>query len=64
MGHITSDHIKQSKICLPSSSVTKMYDKLVKEIFDQFINLKKENDILKELKDYLIDKLIFEQILV
>lgn len=64
MGHITLDHLKQSRIAIPPMELIEELDKLVTPILDKISLLKKQNLKLKKLRDELLPMLINGQITV
>lgn len=62
MGHITTDHLKQSKICLPDSKVADLYEQKMLPLFTQITNLKQENQKLASLRDFILPMLMNGQV--
>lgn len=62
MGHITTDHIKQSKIALPPKNVASQYDKVIEDVFKEIIVNNKENRELASLRDFLLPLLMNGQV--
>lgn len=62
MGHITKDHIKQSKIVLPPIDITNRYEKKIDKMFNQIINNEKQNQQLTSLRDFLLPLLMNGQV--
>lgn len=62
MGHITTDHLKQSKICLPDFKVVNLYEQKMLPLFTQITNLKQENQKLTSLRDFLLPMLMNGQV--
>jgi len=59
MGHITSDHLKQSTIAVPTNkSICAEFDKRVSPIFDKFINNCKEIKALGDFREYILPLLM------
>ena len=58
MGHITTDHLNQSKIVLPSPDVLEKYAIKVKPIYQRIGQLKRENIVLSKLRDWLLPMLM------
>src|SRR5690606_10405738 len=54
MGHITLDHLKQAKICLPQLDLLKQADQFIDPIFNKHLMLEKENRTLNALRDWLL----------
>lgn len=62
MGHITTDHLKQSKIVLPPISIANAYEQYVRNIFDKVTILKEENLQFTSLRDFLLPMLMNGQV--
>ena len=62
MGHITTDHLKQSRIPLPPIELSKMYGKYVEDIYGEFLNCSVENEQLASLRDFLLPMLMNGQV--
>ena len=62
MGHITTDHLKQSKIVLPPISIANAYEQYVRNMFDKVTILKEENLQLTSLRDFLLPLLMNGQV--
>ena len=62
MGHITKDHLLQSKIPLPPKKLTYEFDNLVVDVFDKYINNNVENRELASLKDFLLPLMLSGQV--
>ena len=62
MGHITKDHLLQSKIVLPPKELTYEFDRLVYDLFEKYIYNNIENRELSSLKDYLLPLLMSGQV--
>ena len=63
MGHITSDHLEQSKISLPCNyDIAEKFNNKVKPIFDRITELGAENCQLKKLRDFLLPLLMNGQV--
>jgi len=64
MGHITLEHLKQANIVLPPINLIKKLDEKLKPIFKHNLILKKENNSLVELRDWLLPMLMNGQVTV
>lgn len=64
MGHITLDHLKQAKICLPPFQLLDEADQLLEPIFGKHLLLEKENKYLCTLRDWLLPMLMNGQVTV
>lgn len=62
MGHITTDHIKQSKIILPPKSIVLKYSDIVNDVFSKIIFNNKENREMKSIRDFLFPLLMNGQV--
>lgn len=62
MGHITTDHLNQSKIVLPPNSMVEKYDNIVSSLFEQITKLAEENQQLASLRDFLLPLLMNGQV--
>lgn len=62
MGHITIDHLKQSKILLPNIKLAKTYDIFVKDLFEKILLNNIENQELTSLRDFLLPLLMNGQV--
>lgn len=64
MGHITLEHLKQANIVLPPIEIIKKLDENLKPIFEHNLVLKKENNSLVELRDWLLPMLMNGQVTI
>ncbi|MDP5219686.1 restriction endonuclease subunit S [Ruegeria sp. 2205SS24-7] len=64
MGHITQDHLKQSRVIDPPSKLVKDFEKLVAPMLSQQVQLRTENQELIRLRDWLLPMLMNGQISV
>ena len=64
MGHITTDHIKQSRVVLPNKTVLSNFADTVAPIFNRRISLHKETRLLIEDRDFLLPLLMNGQVVV
>ena len=62
MGHITLEHLKQANIVLPPIELIERLDEKLKPIFEHNLVLKKENNRLVELRDWLLPMLMNGQV--
>ncbi len=62
MGHITSDHLEQSRIVLPHEEIIVQYEKKVAPLFIKIMKTTQENQELKKLRDWLLPMLMNGQI--
>jgi len=64
MGHITQDHLKQSRIVIPSTELIHKLDLELNPIQSKQVNLKQQNQELTSLRDWLLPMLMNGQISV
>ena len=64
MGHITKDHLKQSRIMIPPKHVINKFESLVNNFYKEITNLNEENQQLKSLRDFLLPLLVNGQVTV
>lgn len=64
MGHIKRKDIVDSKVFVPTSKIYEKATEIMKPIFEQKVNLKKESKKLIEIRDILLPKLISGEIRV
>lgn len=62
MGHITTDHLKQSKIILPNRAIAEMFDKKISDVFQMVIKNNQENRELINVRDFLLPLLMNGQV--
>ena len=58
MGHITTDHLDQSRIVLPPAEVIKTFSEIVAPIHEKIGHCRKENRELTKLRDWLLPMLM------
>ena len=58
MGHITADHIYQSRIVIATLSIVKEYERIVEPLYKEIDSLQRENIKLASLRDYLLPLLM------
>jgi type I restriction enzyme S subunit len=64
MGHITQDHLKQSRITIPPMHLIEKIDNIIKPILDKKVKLDEENQQLASLRDWLLPMLMNGQVRV
>jgi len=64
MGHITQDHLKQSRICIPSNEILSQIHKRINPIFEKQLILEQETQQLTQLRDWLLPMLMNGQVTV
>ncbi|OAD42571.1 restriction endonuclease subunit S [Polaribacter atrinae] len=64
MGHITQEHLKQSRIVIPQIDLINEIDKIIKPILNKQVKLNEETQKLSELRDWLLPMLMNGQVSV
>lgn len=64
MGHITQEHLRQSRITVPPSALINKLDKILKPILEKKVKLEEENQELASLRDWLLPMLMNGQVSV
>ena len=64
MGHITTDHLDQSRIVLPPSELLQKFSEIVAPIHKKIGQCRKENRELTKLRDWLLPMLMNGQVTV
>jgi type I restriction enzyme S subunit len=64
MGHITQEHLQQSRISIPTKKLTLALDKIIAPIFNKKMVNEIENKTLSELRDWLLPMLMNGQVRV
>jgi type I restriction enzyme S subunit len=64
MGHITQDHLRESRITLPSKKIINELDKILNPILEKKVKLNIENQQLASLRDWLLPMLMNGQVKV
>lgn len=64
MGHITQDHLLQSKIILPPKEIIESISAIISPNLEKIILLESQNFELKKLRDFLLPILITEKITI
>lgn len=62
MGHITQEHLSQSRIVIPPANLLSRFEKIVQPNLDSLIEIKIENEKLLDLKNWLLPLLIGGQV--
>lgn len=62
MGHITTEHLKQSKIVLPNKAIAEIFDKKISDVFQMIIKNNQEKRELMNVRDFLLPLLMNGQI--
>lgn len=64
MGHITQEHLEQSRIVIPPEDLTTLLEEKVSPIFATLVNNEIESQKLSELRDWLLPMLMNGQVKV
>lgn len=64
MGHITTDHLEQSRIVLPPSKIVQAFSEIVAPIHQKIGQCQQENRELTKLRDWLLPMLMNGQVTV
>lgn len=64
MGHITTDHLKQSNITLPPKDIIEKYSNSIEFVYKKIIECKKENLFLIKLRDFILPMLMNGQVTI
>ena len=62
MGHITTDHLKQSRIIIPPLYIAEQYGQIVATIYNKYLECSEENQQLASLRDFLLPMLMNGQV--
>tara|TARA_R110000868_G_C10972616_1_gene770557 strand:- start:24471 stop:25760 length:1290 start_codon:yes stop_codon:yes gene_type:complete len=64
MGHITQDHLKESRITIPPMDLINKLDGIIKPILEKKVKLEEENQELASFRDWLLPMLMNGQVKV
>ncbi len=64
MGHITQEHLQQSRVTIPDNKILKKLELLMSPIIEKIVKIKKENQKLAELREFLLPMLMNGQVVV
>lgn len=64
MGHITREHLKDSRIAVPPSYIIQMLDAKLKPVYEKVINSNIESNQLENLRDWLLPMLMNGQVTI
>jgi type I restriction enzyme S subunit len=64
MGHITQEHLLQSRVVLPPKELTTRLEKIISPIFEKIVNNEVENQELVQLRDWILPMLMNGQVKV
>jgi type I restriction enzyme S subunit len=62
MGHITQDHLEQSRISIPPDNLVETLHEKLNPILNQVVSMLEENKKLEELRDWLLPMLMNGQV--
>lgn len=62
MGHITTEHLQQSRIILPPKKLTDKFNEVVEKMYEQVISNNQHNRELSAFRDYLLPLLMNGQV--
>ena len=62
MGHITTDHLKQSRIVIPPVNICNSFNKEVEMLYKKIISNDEQNKELASLRDFLLPMLMNGQV--
>jgi type I restriction enzyme S subunit len=62
MGHITQDHLRQSRITIPPLNFINKLEEIIKPILEKKVKLEEENQELASLRDWLLPMLMNGQV--
>lgn len=64
MGHITQEHLKQSRVCVPPIELLRSAHDKINPLFKKHLRNEKENVVLAKLRDWLLPLLMNGQVTV
>lgn len=64
MGHITQDHLRESRITIPPMNLINKLDEIIRPILEKKVKLEEENQELASLRDWLLPMLMNGQVSV
>ena len=64
MGHITRDHLKESRVCIPPDFLIEKLHNKVDPLINKIVKANQENNKLAELRDWLLPMLMNGQVTV
>jgi type I restriction enzyme S subunit len=64
MGHITQDHLRESRIAIPLMDSINKLDDIIKPILEKKVKLEEENQELASLRNWLLPMLMNGQVTV
>lgn len=64
MGHITQDHLKQSRIIIPPQDLINKFENVVKKLYAEITTVDEESQQLKSLRDFLFPMLMNGQVTI
>lgn len=64
MGHITKDHLKQSRITIPPQDLIDKFENIVKNLYEEITLKDEESQQLQSLRDFLLPMLMNGQVAI
>lgn len=64
MGHITKDHLKQSRITIPPQDLINKFENIVKNLYEEITLKDEESQRLQSLRDFLLPMLMNGQVAI
>ncbi|MGZ7887834.1 restriction endonuclease subunit S [Lactobacillus crispatus] len=64
MGHITKDHLEQSRITIPPKNLRDKFESMVESLYSKITVCDEENQELKSLRDFLLPMLMNGQVTI
>lgn len=64
MGHITSDHLKETKVLIPHKDVLEAFESAVASLIERIVSTSVQNRVLSEQRDFLLPLLMSGQVTV
>lgn len=62
MGHITTDHLKQSRIVLPEMGIVHKFEKMIEPIIEKMVNNNLEKQELEKIREFILPMLMNGQV--
>jgi len=62
MGHITQDHLKQSRVVIPPKPLIEKLDNILDPLLSRIVALRRESLELTSLRDFLLPLLMNGQV--
>ena len=64
MGHITQDHLEQSRVVIPPKPIVDMLDTIIEQLINKAVLLRQKSLELTRLRDFLLPLLMNGQVKV